>query len=183
MNYARPQLGERLAVDYVLGLMPPRARRRFENAITRSATLAAAVARWSERLGALDAMTPDETPPAHVWRAIARRIGADAPVREPRVSALAFWRGFGALALAACVAVAIFVAADSTPMHKAVETLAERSGIAGWIDHAKHNPVDIGLSTMTLGVSERERPRWIRAALLSSGDALPIIKGLSPPAK
>ena len=57
MRYDRPVLGNRLAADYVLGIMPRRARCRFEQVIARDATLASLVAGWAERLKPLDTTT------------------------------------------------------------------------------------------------------------------------------
>jgi anti-sigma-K factor RskA len=178
MNYGRPELGERLAADYVLGLMPARARRRFEQAMAQSATLAATVAGWSELLGPLDTLAHDEAPPERVWRAIEQQVGPGAAARAR--GPLAFWRGFGAIAFATAAAVSIFLAVSPRPLPNAVETLAEKAGLSGWIATANQAPADIGLSTMALGVPERERPRWIRAALLLTGDTLPVTVELSP---
>ncbi|HML10632.1 MAG TPA: hypothetical protein VK432_07210, partial [Stellaceae bacterium] len=163
MNYTRPELGERLAVDYVLGLMPARARRRFERAMAGDATLTAATAGWSERLGSLDEITADVTPPAHIWRRIEQRIAMTTPRRAPapvRVFAWS-WRGFATAALAACAVIAIYVAANPTMVRDEVAALAEKTGLDGWIASAQHAAPDIGLSTMRLGVTERERPRWL----------------------
>ena len=62
-----------------------------------------------------------------------------------------------------------------------VEALAEKTGVSNWIAAAQRAPADIGLSTIRLGVPERERPRWLRAALLLTDDALPLTK--EPPAQ
>jgi len=184
MKYERPELGERLAADYVLGLMPPLARRRFERAMAHDATLAATTALWSERLGALDETTAGETPPARVWRAIEQRIAALAPspVAAARPRSFRFaWRGFAVSAAVACAAIAIYVAVNPAPLQHDIIALASRVGMAGWDGTAKPPMPDIGLSTMRLGVSERERPRWLRAALLATNDALPIANELSRP--
>lgn len=183
MNYTRPELCERLAADYVLGLMPARARRRFEREIAGNATLAAAVAGWSKQLAPLDTLSPDESPPAHVWRRIEQRIGVATPIRPPaRTRAFRFsWRGFGITVAAACAAIAIYVAVDPTPVRNEIAAIAERTGLDGWIASARHAAPDIGLSTMRLGVPERERPRWLRAALLLSNDALPVTQNLAAP--
>lgn len=182
MNYDLPQLGERLAADYVLGMMPVRARRRFEREIAGNATLAAAVAGWSEQLGPLDAATPDQTPPAHVWRRIEQRIGAVVPRRAAvrTRSFSVFWRGFAAAAVAASAVIAIYVAVNPGPAHDEIAMLAEKTGLDGWIASAQHAAPDIGLSTIRLGVPERERPRWLRAALLLTSDARPIAEDLAP---
>lgn len=186
MNYGRPELGERLAADYVLAMMPARARQRFERVMAHDATLAARVAGWSERLAPLDAATRDQTPPAHVWRRIEQRIGATASVGSPsRAPARAWFFGFGwrgfAIAAAACAAIVIYIAVKPTPLRTEIAMLAEKAGIDGWVASARHVPPDIGLSTMRLGVPERERPRWLRAALLLTDDALPVAQDLATP--
>jgi len=85
---------------------------------------------------------------------------------------LAFWRGVGAFALAACAAIVIYVSVQPMPS-ATVADLAGKVGLSGVVASAQRMP-DVGLSTMALGVSERERPRWIRAGLLLTGDALPL---------
>jgi hypothetical protein len=185
MRYDSPQLAERLAVDYVLGQMPPRAQRRFERAAAEHATLAATVGAWSEQLAPLDAVTADETPPAHVWRRIERRLGGRrvGPVPVGRqIRARLLPRVFAAAAIAACVVLATSAVLDPAPLRGAVDALAERIGLRQWVVSAEHAPAaDIGLSTMRLGVAERERPRWIRAGLLVSDEALPITAEQPPP--
>jgi hypothetical protein len=171
MDYNRPELGERLAADYVLGLMPRRARQRFERELAGSASLSAIVAGWSARFALLDATTRDEAPPAHVWRAIDRRVGAGAAPPRGRTLSL-FWRGMMLTAAAACAALLIYVVPDPTSLHRDLQALADRAGVSGWAGSATHAIPDIGLSTMRLGVPERERPRWLRAALLLSSEAL-----------
>jgi len=174
MNYGRPELGERLAADYVLGMMPSRARQRFERAMAHNATLAATVAAWSERLGPLDAATDAVTPPTQVWHAIDRRVGQllHAPVRKP--ARPYFWRGLVAAALAACAAVVIYAVISPAPLSNTVTAFADKTGLSDFVGTAKHTPADVGLSTMALGVSERERPRWLRAALLLTNDTQPL---------
>jgi hypothetical protein len=180
MDYNRSNLGERLAADYVLGMMPPRARQRFERELAASATLSATVAGWSERFAPLDDTTRDEAPPAHIWRAIDRRIGTGAAPAQRR-SLSAFWRCVVLTAAAACAAVMIYVAPNPAALHRDLRALADRAGISDWVGSAPRAMPDIGLSTMRLGVPERERPRWLRAALLLSSEALPLTA--PPPAQ
>lgn len=170
MNYNRPELGERLAADYVLGGMPARARRRFEREMAGNATLAALTAGWSERLGPLDSLTAEQAPPAHVWRRIEQQIAEMTPQRvapPPRRVGF-FWRRFAMAAAVGCAAIAIYVAVNPRPVREEVAALAEKTGLAA--------TPDVGLSTMRLGVPERERPRWLRAALLLTNDAVPLTK-------
>ena len=163
MNYSRPGLGERLAADYALGLMPPRARRRFEREVAGNATLAAAVAGWSERLGPLDAITADEPPPARVWRAIERRSSTLGPVRGPIPAAargaLAFWCCGAATAFAACAALALYIAIDPAPRDE-LAMLAQKIGLSAWVGTA---------TQFRIGRPVDDRPR--RARMPGSGRA------------
>ncbi|HTQ34027.1 MAG TPA: hypothetical protein VMI30_07650 [Stellaceae bacterium] len=181
MNYSRPELGERLAADYVLGQMPPLARRRFERAMAGSATIAAVVAAWSDRFAALDETTPAETPPARVWRAIDQQIGPG--VRPPVRERWFLWRGFAALAVAASLALVVYIALNPMKPRQLLAAVEAKSGLAAIMETAKHSPADLGLSTMRLGVSERERPRWLRAALLITNQTVPLTEEDSPPAR
>ena len=98
MNYGRPDLGERLAADYVLGLMPARARRRFEGLLASDATLAAHRRRLERPALAARRDRRREAPPARVWRAVERRIAALAPAGAPLPPLrrrMGFWRCFG----------------------------------------------------------------------------------------
>ena len=86
MNYARPELADRLAAEYVLGSLQGPARRRFENLLPAHPMLRAAVARWEARLVPLSGSVPPVAPPAHVWTAIERRVhgnAASAPAAAP----------------------------------------------------------------------------------------------------
>jgi anti-sigma-K factor RskA len=172
MNYDRGELGERLAANYVLGLMPRRARQRFERAMGRDATLAALAAGWGERLSPFDTATAEVPAPARVWRAIERRLETLAPVTveaRSRRPLFPFWRGFAALAVGACAAIVLYVAVGAGPMRTVVADLAEKAGI-GELASSPPRP-DIGLSLVNLGLSTRERPRWLRAALLLTRDS------------
>ncbi len=184
MDYNRTELGDRLAADYVLGMMPPRARRRFETAMSGNATLAATVAAWSDRLSPLDSLTADEAPRAHVWRAIKQRIESASPASSQWrtwIGPLTFWRGFAAIAGAAVAAVALYVAINPAPSRDIAAALSEKVGLPDLIASAQHSQTHIGLSTISLGGPERERPRWMRATLLVTDDTLPLTGEAAPP--
>ena len=69
---------------------------------------------WAERLAPMDAATPIEVPPAHVWRAGEPRTAsgaAPAGLAHGWLTSLAFWRGFSVAAITAAAALIIYVAA------------------------------------------------------------------------
>jgi anti-sigma factor RsiW len=185
MNYHRPELSGRLAADYVLGLMPRRARQRFERVIAKDATLAATVTAWSDRFAPLDTMTANVAPPGHVWYAIDRRVGAGPRSTAQRRRVFAFvWRGLAVAAVAAGIALTVDAAIYPMPVRNVVQALAEKTGLPDWFATANRQaPTDIGLSTLRLGVPERERPRWLRAALLLSSDTVPLTQEPPPPSR
>jgi anti-sigma-K factor RskA len=115
MNYADPELRDRLAAEYALGTLRGAARRRFERLLSDDAGLLDLVENWELRLNLLAESAPAVEPPAHVWERIAQRIEpAPQPVRESRLvrlwDSLGFWRGAGALAAAAAAALALHMA-------------------------------------------------------------------------
>jgi anti-sigma-K factor RskA len=121
MNYADPELGDRLAAEYALGTLRGPARRRFERLLPGDAYLRDLAADWEPRLNLLAESAPAVPPPARVWESIAERIGptfaligpAVAPPRDNLINRLwdrlGFWRAASLLA-AAAAAVAVYVA-------------------------------------------------------------------------
>ena len=98
MNYADPELRDRLAAEYALGTLRGPARRRFERLLSGDARLRDLAEDWELRVNLLAESAPAVAPPARVWEGIAERIGpASAPVRESRLNrlwdSLGFWRG------------------------------------------------------------------------------------------
>ena len=74
MNYQTPELRRALAADYAIGLMPPAARRRFEQLLLDDGVLRAELALWQERLASLAEPLVEQPLPEHVWLAIVARI-------------------------------------------------------------------------------------------------------------
>ena len=114
MNYADPELRDRLAAEYALGTLRGPARRRFERLLSGDARLRDLAEDWELRVNLLAESAPAVAPPAHVWDQIAQRIGpASAPMRESLLDRLwgnlGFWRGASLLA-AGTAALAIYVA-------------------------------------------------------------------------
>ena len=113
MDYSRPELADRLAAEYVAGLLRGPARRRFEALLPAHPALRGAVRAWQDRLMPLTAAIEPVPPSAAVWPRIEARIqgtsaSANAPVGWWRQ--LAFWRGLSALAGVATLVLAVLLA-------------------------------------------------------------------------
>jgi len=135
MNLHRhPDLLDRLAGEYALGVLRGGARNRFEQLARQDSRVRAAIESWQARIESMTELAPSVAPPAGVWEGVERRLGfaassaADAPTRatsrQPSAAAaalgkararwsdsLAFWRGWSigatGIALAAAVALAV----------------------------------------------------------------------------
>lgn len=117
MDYSRPELADRLAAEYVAGLLRGRARRRFEALLPAHPTLRGAVRAWQDRLMPLTEVVGAQTPSAEVWKRVEARIHGNsaAMASAPAAAAgwwrqLAFWRAFSAVAGVATVALALTLA-------------------------------------------------------------------------
>lgn len=156
MRYDNPELRERLAAEYVLGTMPARVRRRFEQLMAGDPQLSRIVGDWSDRLLPLDDTTAHEEPPPSVWRAVESRIGIYAvqphpPAPQPSsLGSLAFWRGFAIAAGAATVALAVYIAlfAWRMPAPTVVAVLAGHGGEPGWVAVRGPKPGEVSVSAV-----------------------------------
>ena len=115
MNYADPELRDRLAAEYALGAMSGLDRSRFERLLSDDRDLRDLVEGWELRLNLLAESAPPVEPRAQVWDEIARRIApAAAPVREGWLDrlwdSLGFWRAATGLAAATAAALVVYVA-------------------------------------------------------------------------
>ena len=96
MRYRNPELGEKLAAEYVLGTLRGRARARFEALMRYDPALRGRVTDWEDKLTPLARAGTDIAPPARLWNALSQRIAGEAAaalVAEPRAMARA--RGLG----------------------------------------------------------------------------------------
>ncbi|HEU5296432.1 MAG TPA: anti-sigma factor [Burkholderiaceae bacterium] len=111
MDYAKPELADALAAQYVTGTLRGRARQRFEALLGAHATLRAAVRRWQDRLIPLTAVLAPQTPPLRVWQNVERTLWPQlATVAPPWWQRLAFWRGASGAASVAALALAVLLA-------------------------------------------------------------------------
>jgi anti-sigma-K factor RskA len=111
MDYAKPNLADALAAQYVAGTLRGRARRRFETLLGAHAMLRGAVRRWQDRLIPLTAVLAPQTPPLRVWQGVERTLWPQlaAAVPLPWWQRLAFWRGASGLVSVAALALAVLL--------------------------------------------------------------------------
>jgi len=116
MDYSRPELADRLAAEYVAGLLRGPARRRFEALLPAHPALRGAVRAWQDRLMPLTAVVAPQVPSPEVWQRIEARIHGAAAAKAtaaPPVGwwrQLAFWRAFSAVAGVATIALSLTLA-------------------------------------------------------------------------
>jgi anti-sigma-K factor RskA len=112
MDYAKPQLADALAAQYVAGTLRGRARKRFESLLVAHASLRGAVRRWQDRLMPLTAVLAPQTPPLRVWQGVERTLWpqlAASPKALPWWQRLGFWRGTSGVASTAALALALLL--------------------------------------------------------------------------
>jgi anti-sigma-K factor RskA len=110
MNYRDPKLRDLLAGEYAMGLLPRRARARFERLMASDAELQRLVADWQERLAPIDGTAPAVAPPRRIWRAIEQgtlQRSFQPPEGTGWLRSLAFWRGLAGAAAAVAAALVI----------------------------------------------------------------------------
>lgn len=124
MDYSRPELADRLAAEYVSGLLRGAARRRFESLLPAHPGLRGAVRGWQDRLMPLTAVIEPIQPSAQVWKRIEERIQGGSSASESAATSaggaigmhtgwwrqLAFWRAFSAIAGVATLTLAVMLA-------------------------------------------------------------------------
>jgi anti-sigma-K factor RskA len=157
MNYADPELRERLAAEYALGTLRGAARRRFERLVAGDAHLRDVAEDWELRLNLLAESAPEVVPPAHVWEGIAERLGpAAAPVRERRPhrlwESLGFWRALSLAAAGAAAALAVYVGLRPPDVgREQIAALGQRlTGIESKLAAVEATPREIGALTERL---------------------------------
>jgi anti-sigma-K factor RskA len=112
MDYAKPELADALAAQYVTGTLRGRARRRFEALLGAHAALCTAVRRWQDRLMPLTTVLAPQTPPLRVWQGVERTLWPQltAAAAPPWWQRLGFWRGASGAAGVAALALAVLLA-------------------------------------------------------------------------
>ena len=108
MDYARPELADALAAQYVAGTLRGRARARFEALLPGHPALQAAVREWQARLMPLTGALPEEAPPPRVWRGIEQNLWPS-PAEQSWWQKLGVWRALSGTALAAVVGLGVML--------------------------------------------------------------------------
>jgi anti-sigma-K factor RskA len=157
MNYADPELRERLAAEYALGTLQGTARRRFERLLSGDPGLRDLAQDWELRINLLAESAPAVAPPPRVWDEIAERIGpAEPPVRDQPLSrlweSLGFWRGASLAAAGAAAALALYVALRPPDVgREQIAALDQRlTGIETKLAAVEATPREIGALTERL---------------------------------
>ena len=186
MKYDDPRLRELLAGEYVLGVMPPLVKARFERLMAGDAALTREVAAWADRFSPLDTTAEAAAPPSHVWRAIEQRIGAPLATRarsnaiDSILGSLGFWRGVAAASamLAAALLVFVLLRPAEPPEAAVLAVLTDSSGTPAFIaTRGQHSDqIDVApIRTQTLA-AQRSFELWA----IAGGAPKPL--GLVPPA-
>jgi anti-sigma-K factor RskA len=128
-----------LAGEYVLGVLSPAVRARFERMMRHDPALARLADEWARRFAPIDEATAPVIPPSRVWRAIEAKT-IRKPARAATKSAgwresLAVWRMVAVGGLAAAVVLLVVLATgimSPSPPH-IIAVLADKDGAPGWV--------------------------------------------------
>lgn len=183
MNYNRPELLDRLAAEYVLGLLRHRARARFERLCAELPAALSARQRWEERLLPLSLALAPVAPDANRWPQIERAIAAlNGASAAPRVAARSAARRWWPVAVAAAlVGVALLVGKLTywnEPTWEPVAVLAPANAAPLWRLERSADGAQItirALGPITLNAT-KSYELWI----LPSAGGNPVSLGLMP---
>jgi len=178
MNYADPELRDRLAAEYVLGTLNGRARARFERLLLTDPGLRDDIERWERHLGAMALALPQRRPRARVWRRIRRRIRPRPEARGPVGWLWPLGAGAGAAAAVLAVYLAVAPPQPRTLEPEFVATIGAEQKGPRWSVAA-----DLDEDTLTVrALRKADIPpdKDLELWLLPSGDTAPISLGLLP---
>jgi anti-sigma-K factor RskA len=176
MNYAHPELLDRLAADHVTGLMVGRARGRFARLCDSLPEAAQARQRWEDRLLPLALAVPPVLPSHACWAAIERAIAPRA-ARQRRPVLLA-WLA----AAAGLVGVAFLVGRQLLvpPVWQVVAVLAPVQAPAMPVWRVERDAQAQRLTIRTLGVMTLDDSKSYELWVLPAGKGGPVSLGVMP---
>ena len=114
-RYQNPELFEQLAIEYAVGSMEGRARKRFEALMETHFYLRAVVDAYENKFAHLVELLPDAKPSDAVWNKIESHIQSSATETIQQEEKQAWWKsgffkqGFGLAAMALIVSAALFL--------------------------------------------------------------------------
>lgn len=116
MRWDDPTLRERLASEYVAGLLRGQARARFARRLQEDPALQRHVAHWQARFAELLTIAPPVQPPSRVWQHIAQRARAHADPDQTNtlVRRLSWWRWSAVSGFATALILALVLILQST---------------------------------------------------------------------
>lgn len=177
MRYQDATLLDRLAAEYVLGVLHGRARRRFERVMTQTQQARAAVWRWERALMPLADGVKGVQPGKHVWREIERRI-TRIERRAPWYERLGLWRGLSLAATAAALVLAIMLRTASTQDQQYVAVFTDEQARPLWVVSADMERGRMSIRPMNAiaPAPDKSYELWV----LPAGGAAPRSMGLLP---
>ena len=185
MDLSRPDRRERLdrvAAEFALGTLSPRARARLARAARSDPAVAQAINDWEQRLAGLAASIPAVTPPPRVWSRIEERLGLARASQSPVGrwwDRIAVWRALTALAFVVVIGLGIALVAQRVAVPEApiVAVLAAPDGKPALIASARRG--DAFLVVKAVGAAPVEAGKALELWLLPTG-APPRSLGLVP---
>ncbi|UIN57239.1 anti-sigma factor [Pseudomonas kribbensis] len=174
MNYQTPSLRRALAADYAIGLMPPAARRRFEQLLLEDSELRAELSQWRESLASLTQSLPESPVPDRVWRGVTARIDPQTmqlPVVRP------FWSWLrvtiATCSLVAAVTLSVIYNRDEVRYSATLRSADAQS----WMSIEAHENY---LKIKPLALAKIEKNRSLEMWVIPS-DGKPVSLGVIPP--
>jgi anti-sigma-K factor RskA len=133
MTSRTPVLNEKdniTAAEYALGVLQGDARVNFARRIESEPTLAATVRGWDEHFANFAEDIAPVQPPAHIEKALEKRLFADASSRsKPSFwNSLALWRGLAIASLAGVLALGVWTLKPAPANHALVAQVAAQQG-------------------------------------------------------
>jgi len=110
-RYQNPEIFEQLAIEYAVGSMQGRARKRFEALMDTHFYLRAVVDAYENKFASLVELLPDAKPSNKVWKNIENHIKSSQPQEErsPWWQTSFFKQGFGIAAMAVVVSAVLLL--------------------------------------------------------------------------
>lgn len=98
-TYLKPEVYEKLAMEYALGTMTQRVRKRFETLMAKHPYIEVVVDEYQHRLGHLVEHLPEEKPHQRVWNSIESALDAEVVTAketqlEPKSGGSSWWNFF-----------------------------------------------------------------------------------------